>query len=714
MDDLITPPMDFVFGQDFNYALWNSNTVLTLTNVPWNNDTRDAVASWPLADGTTLNQYIDRSITTNARIANVSTADLNEPVKINIPINRASMFNYIRASNPVQPGTGDIQRDYYYWVIGVRRIATHTTELTLQIDLWATYGSSAVFGNCYIQQGHIGIANSKAFDNHGRDYLTKPEGLDTGGEYLIKHFVKEKVMNTSESSPENVDILVCSTVDLEADAGSLTNGEKALLIGAPGGMFSGLPSGASYYIFRSIYTFQTFLARNKEKPWVTQGIVSITLIPAITRYIPDFNYGDDGILKAPTAKTPMIRHAMYPAWRNSAGLRALLIPNPRYRHLDKLLTSPYCIIEMTTWSATPVFIKPESWNDDNATIVERAGLVPPNQRIVFYPERYNQWTNGIWNRGYDGDDGGEFLNMMTSITSFPTMAILNNESIAYMAANQYSLPYQAASADWAQNKALQGAANAYDQANAGIGLNTAQTDISVTASRAQSALANQNAQNHALLSATSTVGSSMLVSPAGMPGGLASAAAQAAGTSLDIQNRNASTGLSSQASYDAMGASNNNSGYLRDTNRSMAEFAAKGDYQNQIAGINAKVQDTKLMQASTSGQVGGEAIDLIHGNVELSLRWKTIDLSAQASIGEYWLRYGYAVEQFAKLDKLMVMSKFTYWKLKETYLKTAPMPESYRQAIRGMFEKGVTLWANPDDIGNIDLADNVPLEGITL
>ena len=62
----------------------------------------------------------------------------------------------------------------------------------------------------------------------------------------------------------------------------------------------------------------------------------------------------------------------------------------------------------------------------------------------------------------------------------------------------------------------------------------------------------------------------------------------------------------------------------------------------------------------------------------------------------------------------MVMTKFTYWKLSETYIKTGPMPEGFKQAIRGIFEKGVTVWADPTYIGTTDLAENKPLEGITL
>lgn len=727
MDDLITPPMNFTFGQDFNYGMWNSNTILTLTNVNWDNNARDGVV-WPrppsakLPKGQTLNEYIDAQMTTNAKIDKVSRADLNEPVKINIPINRASLFNYIRASNPVQPGVNDIQVDYYYFIIGVRHIASHTTELTLQIDLWATYGESVNFGNCYVERGHVGIANSKAFDNYGRDYLTKPEGLDTGGEYVTRAYKRERVMTPSLSY--GYDVLVASVVDLEADGGNLITGPK--LVTASGGVFSGLPAGASYYIFKSGTALSYWLADNADKPWVTQGIISITVIPEITRYIPDFEYAvDRNLTKAPPGIPSTLTHKMAVNWRagSNGGLASDLV-STRYAHLKKFFVYPYMVIDMTTWTGTPVTLKPESWNDPDATVIERAALVPPNQRVIFAPQNYN--TVGpprIENRPAantgdpdpgDGDDGGEYLNIATMIANFPTMALVNNAAIGYMASNFNSNSFATQSADWSQQKAQAGIATSYDQATSGQQLTADNSNLANNTSAAQNAIANQSARNHLGLNAVQSIGQGLANGGVGVIGGVASAAANAASTSMDIATRNASTSLSMGANTQGTQNTLDNAAYMRDTTRDLADFAARGDYQNTIAGNNAKIQDTKMTQPSVSGQVGGEAMNLIHGTVELSVRFKTIDRSAQTSIGEYWLRYGYAVEQFAKVSQLMVMTKFTYWKLKETYIKTAPMPESYRQALRGMFEKGFTLWVDPDDIGQIDLADNLPLEGITL
>jgi hypothetical protein len=160
---------------------------------------------------------------------------------------------------------------------------------------------------------------------------------------------------------------------------------------------------------------------------------------------------------------------------------------------------------------------------------------------------------------------------------------------------------------------------------------------------------------------------------------------------------------------------NDQANYVSDTNKGLAQWAARGDYENQIAGINAKTRDAQLTQSSISGQMGGETLNLLSDNLGLIARWKMIDQASISVIGEYWLRYGYAVRRSAFLPPtLQVMSKFTYWKLTETYIRTAPIPEAFKQIIRGILEKGVTVWNDPNDIGVIDWADNEILTGIEL
>lgn len=755
MNSITEPPASAPnFGLEFNYALWVQNTRITLVNVPWNNDYRDIVK---FADKQALNTYIDGLETSGIVLDNISYLKPTMPIRIDVPFNVAYRYNYLRASNSQQPIPGDIQRDFYYFITDVRYIAPNTTELVLQLDVWQTFGFDITFGNSYIERGHIGIANTKAFDNYGRDYLTIPEGLDIGGEYRVIDRRYEKVMGFEPATigeftgyVNTYNVLVVSTVDLDADPGNATN---PVLVTAKGSGFEGLASGASIYVFQSLSAFKSFMLNYSDKPWVTQGIISITIIPKLTRYQPDFDYDGDGITDARLYGMggASIAHSKFTNWRNSSDILNK-IPE-RYRHLKKFLTYPYMVIEVTTWTGKPIVLKPESWQDANATIVERASFMPPNQRIDFYPRRYNAEPNSeidnmshlpddvdyidsegnigsMPDRWRHGDDGGDYIDIMTTITNFPTMALVNNGAIGYMASNVNSIAFSKQSADWSQQRALASNQTTYDQQSAGIEM-AKNINALERAGMAGMVASDQLALRESTMinGAAGVVGGTVGMGMGALTGGMAGAGAGGMGVlggvqsqimggmnaniSVDRSNRNLST--QSTVSRGTNVAQTNQQALLRDTNKSLSDWAAKGDYSNAIAGINAKVQDAQMIQPTTSGQLGGESANLVSGNVEVSLRWKLIDNAAIRTVGEYWLRYGYAVRQFAPIPaSLMAMTKFTYWKLSETYISSAFMPEYFKQAIRGIFEKGVTVWSNPADIGNINIADNEPLGGITL
>lgn len=740
MNQITETPNEYNFGYEFNYALWTPQTTVTLVNVPWNNDYRDIVQ---FDDKAALNSYIDSLETSGITINNLSYLKPNQPIRIDVPFNTAYRYNYLRASNPLQPVAGDQTKDFYYFITDVRYLAPNTTEVVLQLDVWQTFGFDATFGNCYIERGHIGVANENAFDNFGRDYLTIPEGIDYGGEYRVIAKRHETVMGIEPATigetvipVQNYNVLVVSTVDLSSDPG---NADNPILITAKGSGFEGLASGASVYVFPNLSNFQSFMENFAETPWVTQGIISITLVPSFTRYQSDFEYNPSGPTEASNYGFggASIVHSLFSDWRNSV---INTIPE-RYRHLKKFLTYPYMIIEMTTWTGKPVIIKPESWADANATIVERASFTPPNQRIEFYPRRYNAQpdsvvenmghlpedvyagdygdgaSTSIPNRWQNGDDGGEYLDLVTSIANFPTMALVNNGAIGYLAANTNSIAFQRQSADWSQNRALASNQTTYDQQKSAI--ETAKTINSIDrAAMGGNVAADQLALRESVAAngLASVIGG--IASPGSMlvGGGMGSMSQIMGGVNADININRSNTQLAvNQTSSRAANiAQTNQAALVADTNKHLADWAARGDYANAISGINAKVQDAMLIQPSTSGQIGGESINAVSGNVEVSLRWKFIDNSAIRVIGEYWLRYGYPVRQFANIATFKVMSKFSYWKLSETYINSASMPEYFKQAIRGIFEKGVTVWSDPTDIGNIDIADNEPIEGVVL
>jgi len=733
VNQITDPPNNYNFGLDFNYAVWTPGTSVSLVNVPWNNDYRDIVR---FANKAALDSYIDDLEPSGVRIEQLSYIKPNQPVRINKPINTVVNYNYLRASNPLQPIPGnDVAKNYYYFINDVRYLSPNTTELVLQLDVWQTFGYDVTFGTAFVERGHIGIANTKQFDNYGRDYLTVPEGFDLGGEYRTIAKRSDDIMGFRQEGgffQIETDVVVVSTVDLLADPGTVDNPN---LVSASGNFVEMGVSGASVYVWDNLEGFLSFLSAMAETPWVTQGIISAAMMPKITRYDPSFTYQPNGIPTELTYIPKPKKRNFFSNWRNSTEITNA-IP-ARYRHLKKLFTYPYMGIQMTCFTGNTIPIKPESWNEPNALVMERVTYVPPGRRVDFTPRKYNSDGRKPENFGglsdaivasvpewqESGDDFGDYLDVSVGVTNFPTIPIVNNGQLGYLAANNSTINYQRQSADWSQQKSLRAAQTGYDQASSAMDTADAITATGVMADRNLTGNTNRTQVAQSIVSgAGSIVAGAAGGAMAGPVGAAAGAGMGALNAGTNLINAGIQTAANDEAlAIRTLAANQNlsaeqwNRGFVRDTNKNLADWAARGDYANEIAGINARVQDAQMIQPSVSGQFGGETINLTNGSMEIALRWKLIDNATIKRIGDFWLRYGYAINMF--IDNLptdmMVMQKFTYWKMTQSYLLSSPMPEAMKQTIRGIFEKGVTVWRNPADIGTVDIADNQALGGIS-
>jgi hypothetical protein len=288
---------------------------------------------------------------------------------------------------------------------------------------------------------------------------------------------------------------------------------------------------------------------------------------------------------------------------------------------------------------------------------------------------------------------------------------VNNGYLSYMASNRNAIAYQHSSADWSFNKAQTSAAYDFTKATAGMEMQGSLTSVGVDAANAQMM---QYEQTRGLRMGQGMVNG--LMGAGGNPiKSLMAVGNEVAGYGIDVNQNNQSTAINNTQSWRQNEARQKQMGVVRDTNKEYANYANKGDYSNALAAINSRVQDAKMIQPTSSGQIGGDAFNLAAFKWGVFARVKTLQPAAMAAVGEFWLRYGYAVNRFGRMpDGYQVMDKFTFWKLKETYITSSTCPEVFRQSIRGIFEKGVTVWATPDMIGNVDMADNNPLSGVTL
>jgi hypothetical protein len=705
------PNLDYDFGQDFDYSLWTPGTTIDLVNVPWNNDYRDVVK---FADTAALDTYINSLGPSGTKVTHLSYVKPNQPIRINIPHTRVNRFNYLRASNPLQPITGDMQKNYYYFILGCNYVAPNTTEIILQLDVWQTYIYDLTLGNCYVERGHIGIANENGFTNYGRDYLTVPEGIDTGSDLRIVESYRDVLMTPrAKTVPHNsgvYNVVVISTVQLDQDPGDKTDPK---LMSAWGSEGLGMPGGASVFAWQSHLDYAQWLISMTTKPWHTQGIISASIVPPLENYYPDMPPWNPDPYKPTKLEIwpPLpVTHNLVSNWRN-----ALINALPaKYQILKKFLTTPYSVVELTTLTGNPITLKPELWSRDDAIIREFANLIPPSAKYVFFPDGYN-------GPGSD-NDRAEGFDHSTAIVNPPTMSVVNNMGISYLASHNYSLGWAKDSAGWAQNRALHSAATAYDNTKQGIGTDQTLAAEQKRINTEQMLLGNRSAGAQAAISDVANplaglVGGGMGGNANTVGLGLISGVIQAAaGTASMVNNVNTASAANditnSQITYNTR-QTTQLANYVNDTNNDLAKFAANGDYANAIAGINAQIHDTNMIQPSVSGQQGGDVLNFLSDIFGIHLRIKLIDPAAIRRIGDFWLRYGYSIQNFMSIpSNLMVMTKFTYWKMQETYISSAPMPETFKQSIRGIFEKGVTVWKTPSDIGNIDISTNQPIAGI--
>jgi len=759
--ELPKTPNSFI---DYDYSVWPAGTRLTMTNVPWDSNYRDIVR---FKSPEECQKYV-RKDGFFMEIEAVTYCPPNRPVRINTPFSVANMYNYIMIENPAQPIAEDKPTVFYYFVNDVRYVSPNTTELDLQLDVWTTYNFTIRPGRAYLERGHIGIAADDAMHEYGRSYLTVPEGFDLGGEYMTpitsyKAFGEYKDGPYDQDRMQDFYILVGSSISLRTDPGTV---KEPKIKTARGWAVFNSPTALEYYAIEPV-SWSNFLDGLSEYPWIAQGIQSITLIPRyfLTNTLRQaalfgksslvnnrtgtggffmlynvprgYNYFTVGNLGAslhqafrglfagiieslddnPKEGDVRSNKDLYKDnWNDSGVYMPVFKGRGRYRYLYKFLTYPYSCIELTTLTGTPVQYRPENIQ---ATDIQHMGLVnfiEPNPRAMFFIAGYNSFTD---NRAYSahGDDThlwcSDGFDRMTGFSAIPHYSAPTDQSLLAQAQSAHSIAYSKQSADWAQQRALNSAQVSRDNSMRSINSAYQQSEVGRGAQQRSTDIANQQAIMGAI--GNGAMGLLGSVASGNLFGGVMGAASTAFNTGLQNQTREMQTANSIAASRATSGMQRATATSNVDANWNLSLNTIHGDYANSIAGINAKVQDSELVAPSIIGQAGGENLISAAFGWKLFTRFKTISRNAIKVIGEYWLRYGYAMNVWITVpDNFQCMTKFTHWKLQDFRITTSVCPELYRNTIRGIFERGTTVWSNPDEIGVVDTATNEPVHGITI
>ena len=169
----------------FDYKRWKPDSKLKLLRVPWCGDYENVVhfGTWRKR-----NEWFDEQDGNSTLLLNEFRIQPDNTVKLPIPFDVASRFNYIQVEFP--PATSSEQtldyvrnhsRDrFFYFVDNVEAVAGGTTKLLLHLDYWTTYVYDFQFDYVMLERGHAPMAETSVSD-YLKDpidnctYLTEPD-----------------------------------------------------------------------------------------------------------------------------------------------------------------------------------------------------------------------------------------------------------------------------------------------------------------------------------------------------------------------------------------------------------------------------------------------------------------------------------------------------------------------------------------------------------
>lgn len=711
-------PPDTNAGLSFDYSVWSAGTMLSMVNVPFDNTYRDII-DWNVY-GRTPRDYV-RSLPKRNKVelSKMTYLAQGRPIRIPTPFSVANQFNYVMVENPGKPADmpgfeGYTPTTFFYFITSIDYVAPNTTQLTLQLDVWSTYYSRVKFGRSYLERGHMGVAATDANDNYGRKWLVQPEGLDTGGEHRVMRTYRKTLARVKER--EYV-VVVTSTINLAKATGYGTESDPKLKMALPSSA-EGLPNGTTIYAC-DFTNFKEAMTGLSQFPWITQGIGSITIVP---RDVIDLragsavDVGSDGNKGTWYIMNNSSVYITRDYSLNDANFRDELLSYlpEEYRQFRKFATAPYCILELTTYSGNPVEFRPESVKTEGLKIRQYSHIAPPNPSMFFTLRDYNTVHTGNIVDIYDGkvtEDIGEAWDMCTGYTSLPTFSAVNNASLNALASSAHTAAAQVNSAKWQQQRAQRAATASRDIANAGIAATAAGAENSMWGNSAmadsQSRYNNMRATVQAAQGGMTALGGALNLNGQAVGAGMAQAATAGVNAMISNSQAQSTANIQNQLASGASQISQTQQRSVRDTNYDLAQFTANGDYETAIASINGQRQDMQVIPPSVVGQTAGYVSPMVAHGFVIDCRVRFVSENAMHAIGQFWLRYGYVMNTWIKIpDTLSLMTEFTYWKLVECYLEKGDIPESFRGTIRGIFEKGVTVWRSPDRIGRTALKDN--------
>lgn len=143
--------------------------------------------------------------------------------------------------------------------------------------------------------------------------------------------------------------------------------------------------------------------------------------------------------------------------------------------------------------------------------------------------------------------------------------------------------------------------------------------------------------------------------------------------------------------------------------RNAAITAAQDILTNTQNGTKALVQDSYNMDVVQLCANSGDYTSEYMHTRGIQIKVRTQSTSAIRQTGDVFARYGYAVNQIWNVEEsgLCLMKHFTYWKSTDCWVyDKCETNDTAQNTISALFNRGVTVWSNPKEVGRVNPYDN--------
>lgn len=164
---------------------------------------------------------------------------------------------------------------------------------------------------------------------------------------------------------------------------------------------------------------------------------------------------------------------------------------------------------------------------------------------------------------------------------------------------------------------------------------------------------------------------------------------------------------STSAATDMTATSTGTANTIADASRGLTVDNAKRIMTNTRDNTNASWRDMLNHPAQPVGAYGGDNFRQATGLDTMSVKIVTEDNGAIAAAGDYMLRYGIASNKLYNKPTLTTCKHYTYWQTADIWTICPLAQNEQLQTIRDIFNTGVTIWTNPDEVGGDFVHDNL-------